>query len=202
LRVGERGIARPEVVDGDPHAERLDRFEALRRVLDMAHQLRLGDLEGERIRLQPAVGEGFRDVGDDLVVVELTPRDVDSDLDAVTGGAPLRGLMGGLFDDPSANLSDQSHLLEQRDEVVRLHNPPSGVVPAQERLDAGRLHVAQVQRGLVDETELVVGQRLVEVELQFHAGLHRVLHPVSEAAMDTFPRRRKPQTAGDRPPLA
>ena len=49
-------------------------------------------------------------------------------------------------------------LLEQRDEVVRLHQPAAGAAPADQRLDARRDHPPQVERGLVDEEELARGR--------------------------------------------
>ena len=54
-------------------------------------------------------------------------------------------------------------LLEQRNEVARLHDAALGVAPAQQRLHALRVHLVQVERRLVGEEELVVGERLAQV---------------------------------------
>ena len=52
---------------------------------------------------------------------------------------------------------DQPGLLEQRDEVVGLQRRPRvGMLPADQRLDPVGRHVAEVERGLVGEEELVV----------------------------------------------
>ena len=88
LEVSEGGVAGPEVIDRDPHAERLDLGEATDGVLDVAHQGGLGDLDRQRLRVQAAVGERALDVGDELVGVELAPGDVDGHPDRVPRGAP------------------------------------------------------------------------------------------------------------------
>ena len=65
--------------------------------------------------------------------------------------------MAGLRAAPTAPTShDQAGLFEQRDEVVGLDDPARGAAPADQRLHAGGGHVLQVERGLVDEEELVV----------------------------------------------
>ena len=50
LEVGERGVAGAEVVDGDPHAKRLDGLESPRGRFGVAHQGGLGDLDDQRAR--------------------------------------------------------------------------------------------------------------------------------------------------------
>ena len=54
-QVAQRRVARPEVVDGQPHAERLQRGQPLDRRLGVVHQHGLGDLQHQRRRRQPGV---------------------------------------------------------------------------------------------------------------------------------------------------
>ena len=60
-----------------------------------------------------------------------------------------------LLQDPPADLGDQPGVLEQGDEVVGLHDPALGVLPADEGLHSGGAHVAEVERWLIGEHELV-----------------------------------------------
>jgi hypothetical protein len=55
----------------------------------------------------------------------------------VTGLAPRGALAAGLVAAPTSDLHDQAGLLEQRDEVVGLHDPARLAAPADQRLDAG-----------------------------------------------------------------
>ena len=95
------------------------------------------------------------DVDDELVGVELARGDVDGDADRMAGVAPAHGLPAGLLQHPLADLDDQPGLLEQRDEVVRLHEPARRAAPADQRLHARGAHVVQAERRLVDEEELL-----------------------------------------------
>ena len=72
------------------------------------------------------------------------------------GLVPGRALAASLAEHPLADLHDQAGLFEQRDEVVGLDDTARGAAPADQRLHSGRAHVLQVERGLVDEVELVV----------------------------------------------
>src|SRR5664279_5216984 len=56
-QVAEAGIARAEVVDRDAHAQCLEGVQMPRAGFGVAHEYRLGDLEGERVWAQAAVGE-------------------------------------------------------------------------------------------------------------------------------------------------
>ena len=73
-------------------------------------------------RLQAALRERVAHVGHELVGVELARRDVDGDADRVPGLAPGGALSAGLLQHPLADLDDQAGLLQQRDEVIGLHD--------------------------------------------------------------------------------
>src|SRR5579863_3649859 len=45
LEVGQRRVASTEIVDGEPHAQRLQRFQLVQGVLGVAHETRLGHLD-------------------------------------------------------------------------------------------------------------------------------------------------------------
>jgi hypothetical protein len=50
------------------------------------------------------------------------------------------------------------------------------VLPADQGLHPGGAHVAEVDRGLIGEEELVLLERFAQVHLKFHAVLEGVLH--------------------------
>ena len=91
--------------------------------------------------------------------------------------APLRALTAGLAQDPAADVDDQTGLLEQRHEVVGLHDTAPGMAPADQGLHARGDHVAQVEGGLVDDEELLALERVAQVHLKLHLALDVVLHP-------------------------
>ena len=113
---------------------------------------------------------------DELIGVELASGDVDGHADRIPGRSPRGALSAGLLQDPLADLGDQPRLLEQRDEVVGLNDAARRVLPADQGLHPGGAHVAQVDRGLVGEEELVVLEGFAQVHLEFHAVLDGVLH--------------------------
>ena len=78
--------------------------------------------------------------------------------------------------DPAADRHDQPGLLGDRDELVGRHHPALGVVPAQQRLDAGDRAVVQPHDGLVVELELPGGDRALQVGPQLQAGEHALVH--------------------------
>ncbi len=84
------------------------------------------------------------------------------------GGRPPR--------EPTADLGDQPALLGQGDELVGLKHPACGVAPADQGLDARRAHLAEGDRRLVGEEELVVVQSVAQIHFELHARLDRVLH--------------------------
>ena len=56
--MGEGGVPGAEVVDRYPHAQLPDGSQPSSGLLDVAHERRLGDLEGQCARIQPAFCEG------------------------------------------------------------------------------------------------------------------------------------------------
>ena len=117
------------------------------------------------------------DVIEEIVGVELARGDVDRHAERVAGLLPLGALAAGLPEDPGADVDDHPALLEQRDEVVGLDDPAPRLAPADQRLDPRRRHAREVEGRLVDEEELLVLERALEVHLELHPVLDGVLHP-------------------------
>ena len=172
----EGGVAGAEVVDRHARAELLDRVQAPCGVLGVAHQRRLCDLQRQRPRRQPAARERLAHVADELVGLQLARGHVHRDAHRAAVRAPAGALAARLLQHPPADVDDQPRLLQQRDEVVGLHEAARTAVPADQRLDARGRHPLQVERRLVEQEELVALERAAQLHLQLHAALHAVVH--------------------------
>ncbi len=161
----------PKLVDRDPDPEPLEVLEPPGGGLEIAHQGRLGDLERERLRVEATRLEGLTDVVDESVALELAARDVDRNRQLGAASAPGGHLGTGVVEDPAPDVDDLTAGLQQRDEFVGLDLAQGGVLPTNERFDADRGEVVEVVDRLVDEPELVTGERRAEVELEFVAAL-------------------------------
>ena len=83
---------------------RFSAWEALGGGVGVAHDRRLGDLEGQGGWLQAALPEGVADVIYQLVGLELAGGDVDGDAEVVTGTVP-RGSLAACLPEPPASRS-------------------------------------------------------------------------------------------------
>jgi hypothetical protein len=88
---------------------------------------------------------------DQLVSLELTGRDVHRDVQRVPTRVPIGTLTASLLEHPTAHVDDHAGVFEDGDELVRLHNSPIGMAPAQECLDASRLSNRKVEDRLVGQ---------------------------------------------------
>src|SRR3954451_860669 len=132
LEVAERGIAGPEVVHGEPDAERPQAGEDRRRLFRVADQHALGDLELEPGRLDAVLGQGLAHRLDQAVLAELDRGEVDRDAKA----RPADQVAAGLADHPGADRDDEAGLLGDRDDLAGQDQAALGMAPAQQRLVA------------------------------------------------------------------
>ncbi len=94
----------------------------------------------------------------------------------MTVRTPGRCLCTGAFQHPSPDRDDQAVLLGERDEQVRPHDAGRRMVPAKQRLDADDSLALELEHRLVDERELLAGERVAEVCLELHPVLRGSLH--------------------------
>jgi len=156
VQAAERREARAEVVEREQHAERTDLLEALGGFLAAVH-VALGDLEleavGPRAGRQEAVGD---EPGQAAVQVDRCH--VDRDGDGMTRAGPGRGGLQRLAQDEADQLVERP-----RAQVGKEGGRPEQAVlrmaPADERLDAGRGPVGQVDLRLEVQLQLLEGCR-------------------------------------------
>src|SRR5690606_28442778 len=110
-------------------------------------------------------------------VVQLDGRQVDRHAQVRQALVlPFAQLPASLVQNPFTYRDDGAALLGQGNEQVRRHHAALGVVPAQQRLDAGHPLVAQTDLRLVHQVELIVCQGFAQTGGQFAAHAHLGIH--------------------------
>ena len=178
--IGQRRVPGAEVVDGHLDAQLLQAVQPGDGGGGVPHQRGLGDLQNEQGRIDPAGVQRVADVVDQLVGLELTHGDVDRNACPTPPRLPARRLPARLVEYPPADVDDEAALFENRDEDIRRDGALGRVVPAQERLHALDLNPVQIEERVVEQAELVVLERRLEVRLEGEPFLGRRLHGVFE----------------------
>ena len=97
---------------------------------------------------------------------DLAGGEVDRDVERPRVGAlpvPLDDLAAGALLDPAPDRLDQAAVLGDRDELGRVEQAALGVLPADQRLEAGDLAGAQADHRLVVEGQLVAVERVAQL---------------------------------------
>ena len=80
------------------------------------------------------VGERALDVLDQALMVELTRRDIDTDLKGMAFVMPNGRLLAGLREYPATDWDDQPGLLGERNEGIWRDDSARGVSPAESKV--------------------------------------------------------------------
>ena len=107
----------------------------------------------------------------------------------MTVATPLCRLRARLFEHPAADLHDVAGLLEHGHDDLGWDEPALGMLPSEQRLDAGETGVAQVEDRLVGEEELIGGECETKIGLEPDAVLHLRLHVGMEEHERALPLR-------------
>ncbi|MCY1227767.1 hypothetical protein D9M72_400550 [compost metagenome] len=174
----QRGISRPEVVDGHAHTGLLQGLECGDAAVRAASKGCFGDFEYHLFRLCRGVGKDARD-GDQVPRVgQLDGGEVDGnpEVSAVRQGFPPAGrLAARVVQHPAADGVDVARLLGERNELRRRKQPQRGVLPAHQSLDAEDGSAVQIGNGLVLEAELAGGHGGGQVPFEGGAVRHMVV---------------------------
>ena len=114
-QIKQARIAGAEIVEREPHAERLEPEHGELGGVDVAEQRALGDFEFEPGRVEIGFGENALHHVDEIGAAELQRRDVDRDRDARPGLA----VEAGAAQHPFAERDDEPAVLGDRDEFGR-----------------------------------------------------------------------------------
>ncbi|MNO98585.1 hypothetical protein D3C76_903330 [compost metagenome] len=203
LQVGQGGIARAEVVDGQVGIELLQRGEGLHRGHRVFHERALGQLELDPVGFGAPGGEGALDAFQEPRVAQVMGRQVDRDGALIALFMPGIALAQGGIQHPEGERGDQAGVLRQLDELVRRQHAVLRMAPAHQGLGAADLVAGDLHLGLVVEQQLVavdgaaqvahqrqvLGAFLVQAALEYRkagVGALGLLHGAAGAADQRF----------------
>jgi hypothetical protein len=121
-QVAQRGVARPEVVDGDRDAQALQQLQLTEHRLGVAHQGGLGDFDHDAFGGKSGALQRLRDELREVRLLKLAHRDVDRDVDFVVATqrrVKSRHLVERGVEHPCAKRLDLAGLLGELDEARR-----------------------------------------------------------------------------------
>ena len=178
LEIRQGRIARAEVVDGEREACFHQRLHDVHGTARVAHHARFGELDLEARRGQcRTLDDRQRPLGK-VLFVDLVRGDVDGDAgrQGQPSVAPCTQLAAGLGQHPFAQAHHHAAFLDDGQEVCRRHPAPVGIVPAQQRFDAGERAVGQRNLGLVVQLQAAVVQCLAEALHQLEVAAQALAH--------------------------
>ena len=170
LQVAEGGAPGAEIVDRDPHSQRLQRPQRGDVRFRPLHGARLGDLELEEAGLELRLLQRALHLAREVGVLELAGREIDRHPQpGMSRILPRARLGAGRAQDPGAERDDEPGHLGERDEVRGRNQTQLGMAPAQQRLHRSHAAGGDVEHGLVVEDELVLPDGMAEAALQGQA---------------------------------
>ncbi len=156
---GDRRVAAPEPVEGDPDAEPPERGQTALQLVQGDPRIGVGQLDQQRPRRQPVPGQQRLDRPQRHRPVQQPPRThPHGHRHREPGRGPLGGLLHGLLQHPAPQLGGLVAVLGHPQELGRREQHPLRGAPA--RLGGHRRDPAVHQRhhGLVQQRELAVVQ--------------------------------------------
>jgi hypothetical protein len=155
LQEPERGVTRPEVVDRDAHAEPAQLAEKPGGRAHVLHDRGLGHLHLQRRSADGVVAQQAVDEPGKRTAFELTRRDVDAHPHRWNPRlGPAADLGDRALEHPRSDRVDRAGLLGDGDEAIRHHLAVFGMIPADQRLDAGDPPRRDVVHRLIVQLEL------------------------------------------------
>ena len=168
LQIAERGIAGPEVVEREPHAQQLQLREHVRRGIFIAQEDRLGQFQFQPLGLQAGMGQRLGDHRGKARIAELRGRHVDRHPHAARPG---RRFGAGPLEHPIAQRADQVGFLGNRNEHPRRDFAQFGMSPARQGLQRHHLVALGIDDRLIDHVHLVMRQGIAQLFLDLAAAL-------------------------------
>ena len=171
-QIAERGIAGPEIVECQAHAEFLQRLEGLVHRFAVAHEDALGQLQLQPVRFQPGAGKRFGHRFRETGVGKLQRGDVDCHAHRLR---PLHRIAAGAAQRPVAKLDDEVRFLRNRDEHAGADIAAFGMFPAHQPFEADHQIVVRAHYRLIVQFQRIIGQRLAQILHQQAAFFRLVL---------------------------
>src|SRR5262245_18525982 len=166
FQIGQAGIAGAEIVERDLHAELLHPPERLQRPLVVLEQNVFGDFQLKQMGRELRVLENAFHRARKIAGLNERGRDVDAEADGLPVALPLPTLAAGGFHDPERRARRDRGNIDERHEVGRRQQTAGWMAPANQRLGAQELAVAEANLRLIEQLELVALERMAELCLQ------------------------------------
>ncbi len=199
VKVGERRLARPEVVQADAGAHDAELDEHALHGGGVLHRHALGQLEHEPAGLEARLAQRDGDLIHETGAAELGAREIHGHPEFLwyrDDLLPRLQLPARVPEDPAAERRDQAGLLGDRDELPGRHQSQCGMLPAHERLEPGDAVRLERHDGLEVQHELVPIERGPEVGLELQFGLDRLHHGRVEHLAARTPQELRPVERG------
>ena len=176
--MAQRGIAGPEIIEVNLHAESRAIPAARPQPPRAVHQCGLGDLEAKIGRLQSSLVHGLLDDSRELLLQQLPARHVDGD--ALETGRrkstlPVRKRLARLLQHPCAHRFDQPQLLGDRHERRR-RDRFTIARPSYERLEPDAHAGHEGHDRLILHLEVVAGNGAPDVVFEAQPIAHARMH--------------------------
>ena len=160
LQVTEAGITGAKVVDGNLHTEFPERMQYRHRVTGVLHQTAFCQFQFQLVRVQAGLAQDGTHFRHESLVAKLNSRNIDCDqahIEAVF--QPLRRLLTGFAQRPSADRHDQAAVFGDAHELPRVDQRLIGGLDPQESLGTGDGARLETHFRLVMQHEFVFVQR-------------------------------------------
>ena len=161
VQMSQRGVARPEVVEGQRDAGLAQLVGDLASGVEVGQQAVLGDLDDQLVGRKVVPRNGIGQLSGQVEVDNLVWRDVDRDLQPVMAevSAPGGQLRAGLLQHARGELANQARSNGDGNHLLRWHERAL-VVPAGEGLETADAAAAQVHDRLEERPHVAGGQGL------------------------------------------
>src|SRR5262249_15631854 len=162
LQIRQRRMAGAEIVERQAGTELAHAREHLRGVFRILHDDRLGQLQLERTASEGRARQYAADILDEITAQQLARRHVDAGeqrLAAAYRALPFGKLPGGALQGEQAEVDDQADLFRDGDEFRRRQAAELGMVPAQQRFEAGAGSIPEAAEWVGEAAELPWRQR-------------------------------------------
>jgi hypothetical protein len=175
-QVGDRRGARAEVVDGHRRPGLAQVLQGREHVVDLAHERRLGDLEGEGADGHACPLAGGEEAAGEARVAQLAGGHVHRQAQVRVGGEPAAQLGEGTAQDQFGEGVELAGLLGDGHEADGGDRTAQGVRPPAERFEADGQVRRQVDHRVVDDLELLAGDGRLQLRAQLEALVGRPSH--------------------------
>ena len=166
-KIVQAGIARAEVVERYLDADVLEGDEGGPGCIEIGDERRLGDFDLKALRRKLGFGQDGKHLHRQQRIAEMQRRYVERDRDL---RRPVPRVKAGAAERRVGEFADETELLDDRDEDLRLDISPDGVAPTRQNLEADEPIFGQLHQRLIVRLDVMRRDRPSDILLQGNAG--------------------------------